>query len=232
MAERHIVPTNLYHFLFYDMPDKFVSFMRAEWIEYSGFCDVKKVSAINSDGSSGFVKVSRYISKYIAKPKDICPWISEGIVEAPRRLSSRDFGTHKEYISQIKSYYRCEKLDLPNFDARLDRIIDRTKTIVVDGVRFPFPRRIKEKLFYNKTKEEDGSYRLKKSALQELVVARQRDRIVAVFNGELQQSSFYDVDETHHLAALEVASRESAALAGREARSSANLLRKLRKDVF
>ena len=232
MAERHTVPINHYHFLFYDIPDKFVSFMRAEWIEYSGFCDVKKVSAINKDGSSGFVKVSRYISKYIAKPKDVCPWISEGIVEAPRRLSSRDFGTHKDYIQQIKSYYRCEKLDLPNFDARLDRIIERTKTLTLDGVKFPFPRRIKEKLFYNKTKEEDGTYRLKKSALQDMVVARQRDRIVANFNGELQQSSLYDADENHNLAALEVASRESAALAGRETRSSENLLRKLRKDVF
>lgn len=214
------------------MPDKFANFMRAEWIANAGFCDVKKVSAINRDGSSGFVKVSRYISKYIAKPKDICPWISEGIVEAPRRLSSRDFGTHKDYIQQIKSYYRCEKLDLPSFDARLDRIIDRTKTIVVDGVRFPFPRRIKEKLFYIKTKEEDGTFRLKKSALQDLVVARQRMRVVEDFDGQLRAHPLYDADEDHNLAALALGDRESALLDGREDRAQKNLLRKLSKDVF
>lgn len=214
------------------MPDNFANFMRAEWIAYSGFCDMKKVSAINRDGSSGFVKVSRYISKYIAKPKDICPWISEGIVEAPRRLSSRDFGTHKDYIQQIKSYYRCEKLDLPNFDARLDRIIDRTKTIVVDGVRFPFPRRIKEKLFYKKTKEEDGTYRLKKSALQDMVVARQRMRAVANFDAELRADSRYDCDESHNLAALAVSARQDALLSDRETRAEEALLRKLRQDAF
>lgn len=232
MAERHTVPTNHYHFLFYDMPDNFVNFMRAEWLANSGFCDVKKVSAINRDGSSGFVKVSRYISKYIAKPKDFCPWISEGIVEAPRRLSSRDFGTHKDYIQQIKTYYRCEKLDLPSFDARLDRIIDRTKTLVVDGVRFPFPRRIKEKLFYTKTKEEDGTYRLKKSPLQDLVVARQRVRVMADFDAALHRDSRYDADESHHLAAFAVSAHQDALLFDREARSEEALLRKLRQDTF
>ena len=158
--------------------------MRAEWLACCGFCDVKKVSAINSDGSSGFVKVSRYISKYIAKPKDVCPWIAQKLVEPPRRLSSRNFGTHKDFIDQIKSYYRCEKMNLPSPDARFDRIIERTKNLTLDGVKFPFPRRIKEKLFYIKKKEEDGTYRLEKSALQNLVVARQRVRDVESCDGQ------------------------------------------------
>lgn len=214
------------------MPDGFVNFMRAEWLANAGFCDVKKVSAINPDGSSGFVKVSRYISKYIAKPKDFCPWIAQKIVEAPRRLSSRDFGTHKDYIQQIKSYYRCEKMNLPSPDARLDRIIERTKTLTLDGVKFPFPRRIKEKLFYIKKKEEDGTYRLQKSALQDLVVARKRVRIVEDFNGQLRAHPFYDADEDHRLAYFALGDRESALLDGREDRAEKNLLRKLRQDVF
>ena len=214
------------------MPDRFVNFMRAEWLANSGFCDVKKVSAINPDGSSGFVKVSRYISKYIAKPKDICPWIAQRLVEAPRRLSSRNFGTHKDYIDQIKSYYRCEKMNLPSPDARLDRIIERTKTLTLDGVKFPFPRRVKEKLFYIKKKEEDGTYRLEKSALQDLVVARQRVRVVEDFNGQLRAHPLYVADEVHHLASLAVGDRESALLAGREDRAQKNLMRKLSEDIF
>lgn len=197
-----------------------------------GFCDIKKVRAINEDGSNGFVKVSRYISKYIAKPKDFCPWISQGIVEAPRRLSSKGFGKNTIPIVELKNYYTCADLRKLPFSERVDRVIERSKTLTVNGVKFPFPRRLKEEIFYYKVKQDDNTYRLEKSPLQRFVVARQRVRVVESFERQLRQSPYYDFDALHIMAHKEVAAAEEALLRDREARSQKNLLKKLKKDTF
>ena len=187
---------------------------------------------MNEDGSNGFVKVSRYISKYIAKPKDFCPWISEGLVEAPRRLSSKAFGKNTIPLNYLKDFYQCVDLrNLPFLD-RADRIIERTKTLTVNGVKFPFPRRLKEEIFYNKVKQDDGTYRLEKSPLQRLVVARERVRVVEEFERKLRQSPYYDLDALHFMAHKEVAAAEEALISDREARSQKNLLIKLKKDNY
>lgn len=195
-----------------------------------GYCDVKKVSAINKDGSNGFVKVSRYISKYIAKPKDFCPWIAEGLVEAPRRLCSKFFGKQTIELQKLKSYYQC--LDLRNLpiNDRLDRVIERSRFISLDGVKFPLPRRLKEELFYTKVKAEDGTTKLEKSPLQRLVVERERVRAVEKFNEQLRQNPLLDNEQGDLLAALEVARGEDRFLRDREARSSAYLLKQLKSD--
>lgn len=187
---------------------------------------------MNEDGSSGFVKVSRYISKYIAKPKDFCPWIAQGIVEAPRRLSSKHFGKSSILLSQLKSYYQCVDLRNLPFQERADRIIERSKTLTVNGVKFPFPRRLKEEIFYKKVKQDDGSIRLEKSPLQRLVVARERVRVVEKFERQLRESPYYDLDALHSFAHKEVAAAEEALIMDREARSSKNLLNKLKKDTY
>lgn len=214
------------------MPDNFANFMRAEWIANAGFCDLKKVSAINRDGSSGFVKVSRYISKYIAKPKNICPWILDGIVEAPRRLSSKAFGKNTIPLVELKNYYTCQDLRKLPISERLDRIVERSRTITLDGVKFPLPRRLKEEMFYSKVKQDDNTYRLEKSALQRLVVARERVRVVESFERQLCAHPYYDLDALHFMAHKEVAAAEMAALQDREARSEKNLMKKLKTDVL
>lgn len=72
-----------YHFLFFDCPARFVNFFAAEWRKEYGFSDVKYVNCINKDGSPGYVKVARYVSKYVAKPKKHFPWIADGLCEPP-----------------------------------------------------------------------------------------------------------------------------------------------------
>lgn len=190
------------------------------------------MSAINPDGSNGFLKVSRYISKYIAKPKDFCPWIAQGLCEPPRRQSSKHFGLNTIPIETLKNYYKC--LDLRNipFSERVDRIIDRSRTITLDGVKFPFPRRLKEEIFYRKVKQDDNTFRLEMSPLQRLVVARERVRVVESFERQLQQNPYYDLDALHIMAHKEVVAAEAAALADREARAFKNQEHKLKSDIF
>lgn len=80
-----------YHFLFYDADSKVVNFIADRWRREFGFCDVKFIPAINKDGSPGFVKVSKYISKYIAKPKKDFPWLLDGLCEPPSQVKLSAF---------------------------------------------------------------------------------------------------------------------------------------------
>lgn len=75
-----------YHFLFYDAESSVVNFIASRWREEFGFADVKFVNSVNKDGSPGFVKVSKYISKYIAKPKKDFPWLLDGLCEPPSQI--------------------------------------------------------------------------------------------------------------------------------------------------
>lgn len=72
-----------YHVLFYDADKKFVDFLAAEWESQFGYSDVKFIPKVNKDGSPGYVKVSKYISKYVSKPKFDNPWIMDGLCEPP-----------------------------------------------------------------------------------------------------------------------------------------------------
>lgn len=222
-----------FHFLFYSADDRFISLLKSRWESQFGFCDVKKVKAINFDGSNGFLKVSRYISKYIAKPKEFCPWIFERLVEAPRRMSSKRFGKlDKFYLSNLKNYLQCKDLLHLPLNDRLDRISERCSFITLDGVKFPLPRRLKEEFFYKKVKNEDGSFKLAKSRLQVMVMDRARARVVEDLNAQLLKNSELDLYESDLLSWLALSSDEDAALRDREARSLAHLLKTLKNDTL
>ena len=81
-----------YHALFFGLTDKQASYISSAWSSEFGFSDFHKIPVVNSDGSPAHVKVSKYVSKYLSKPKkDFLPLL-EGKVEAPRRVSSIGFG--------------------------------------------------------------------------------------------------------------------------------------------
>lgn len=183
-----------YHFLIYDADPRFTALFKARWQSFYGF-DWKRVRAINRDGSPGFVKVSRYIAKYIAKPKNFIPWIGEGICEVPRRLSSRGFGVSSMDIDLLRKYYRAVGL---TGEGRLERISERKKSISIYGTKFPLPRRLQELIYYDKTQVERYDYKKKKyvtdtvykrDSLSRLVVAYERSRDTENFGKQLLYDS-------------------------------------------
>lgn len=93
-----------YHGLFYDLPDGVAFQIASEWQNDFGYCDVRQVMRINSDGSPGFVKTAKYVSKYVAKDKRDYPALIAGLVESPRRLCSRGFGLRDVDINLLKSF--------------------------------------------------------------------------------------------------------------------------------
>lgn len=148
-----------YHFLVYDASPGFVGVLKDRWEALFGFCDVKHVNPVNKDGSLGYVKVSRYIAKYISKPSDWIPWISEGICERPRRMSSLGFGRGSLPLEELRQHYLAVGL---SGEGRLERIVERKKSLTVMGTKFPLPRRIAELVYYDKVPAERFNWKKQK----------------------------------------------------------------------
>lgn len=148
------------------------------WEFSKGFCQVKRVRCINKDGSFGYKRVSMYIAKYIAKPKERFPWISEGLCEVPRRLSSVGFGTKDLDLERLKKWYLAVGL---SGVGRLERINERKKTISVYGAKFPMPRRISEKLFYDKEKKSRYDWKKKKYVDSPVFLRTQLSRMALAY---------------------------------------------------
>lgn len=187
-----------YHLEIFNAEDSFMRFACDSWNRDFGFCDLYKIPRINKDGSNGFLRVSLYISKYIAKPKENFPAVRDGLVEDPRRFSSIRFGTETIPVSRLKQYYLCKDLNHLNKTERLLRIASRSKSIPLEGMHFPLPRRLREQIFYRKSYEtkfdpEKGKEVTvcvyKRTALSKLVVETARNRDLEAFDSELRQNS-------------------------------------------
>lgn len=90
----------LFFGLSFDMKDKFVSL----WEQYFGHCDAVRVNRFNADGSNAFLKLSKYISKYISKGKHLPPFVRAGFAVTPRRLSSIGFGRKNLDLDRLRSF--------------------------------------------------------------------------------------------------------------------------------
>lgn len=134
------------HYLFYDFSPQEMAFFKLEWQRQFGFMDVVQVPVLNSDGSPARVKVSKYVSKYLHKPKFDFQPLLDGLCEAPRAVSSRQFG--KGVLpDNLKSFYLCEDLCHLDFSVRANEILKRRKSLVIDGSKFPLPRKISDDYF-------------------------------------------------------------------------------------
>lgn len=187
-----------YHLQFLNADEAFMRFLADSWNRDFGFCDLRSVPRINKDGSNGFLRVSLYVSKYIAKPKDKFPFVADGLVESPRRFSSIHFGTETIPPEQLKRYYLCKDLFHLDETRRLLRIADRSRSLPLEGLHFPLPRRLREQIFYRKTQESkyDPEKRkdvrvtvFKRTQLSRLAVEVARSRDMEDFDKQLRENT-------------------------------------------
>lgn len=74
------------------------------WESYFGSCRCDTVSRFNLDGSNAFLKISKYISKYISKGAHLPRFVRAGYAIKPRRLSSVGYGRKKLDIERLRSF--------------------------------------------------------------------------------------------------------------------------------
>lgn len=91
-----------YHLLVYGLEKKECQRLCKLW-RY-GFSDLQFVSHFNRDGSDAFIKVSRYISKYIAKKEFLPDFVKDGFAEPPRKQSSIGLGTRSLDVEKLRNF--------------------------------------------------------------------------------------------------------------------------------
>ena len=151
-----------YHLGLFGLSSQQIHFMAQLWYDMYGAYNLKQVSKVNEDGSSGFVLAAKYIGKYMTKGKFECDSVICGYAEKPRLCMSKGFGS--ALPASLIAYYRCydlygrydiNSLKLDNGSVLNDKqlfalskeIIKRNK-IVVDGYEFGLPQVYKHHLWY------------------------------------------------------------------------------------
>lgn len=91
-----------YHMIVYGLPRDEVNRLCQKWS--FGFTNVQYVNRFNTDGSDAFVKVSRYVSKYISKSDFLPSFVQEGFAEKPRKQSSVRLGRRDLAIEHLRNF--------------------------------------------------------------------------------------------------------------------------------
>lgn len=93
-----------FHCIMFGLTPEHVDLFSGLWSRYYGNCDVWHVNRFNEDGSNAFVRVSNYISKYIAKGDELPAHVVDGYAEKPRRLSSIRYGRKDLDLEQLRNF--------------------------------------------------------------------------------------------------------------------------------
>lgn len=91
-----------YHMIVYGLSRDEVNRLASKWS--FGFTDVKYVEHFNSDGSDAFVKVSRYVSKYVSKCEFLPDFVRAGYAEKPRKQSSVKLGRRDLNYEHMRNF--------------------------------------------------------------------------------------------------------------------------------
>lgn len=91
-----------YHMLVYGLDRTELDYFCKQW--KFGFTDCRFIEHFNSDGSDAFVKVSRYVSKYVGKKGYLPDFVLDGFAERPRKQSSICLGRRDVNIAQLRNF--------------------------------------------------------------------------------------------------------------------------------
>lgn len=233
------------HFLFYDLTEQEAFYFQRRWCQEFGFCRVDRIPVVNPDGSPAHVKVAKYVAKYLHKPKKDFQPLLDGLCESPRRVSSRGFGVGV-VEDKLRDFYLATDLKDQSKEVRFREILDRKKSLVIDGSRFPLPRRISDKFFrkplgvykYDYVNEETGevtqrSFRKDvRTSLSYQVSDFARDRYIALFSEKLRAYSEAHPDSSDCALILEILSDEKMDIESRVLRARQIYLQHLKKQRY
>lgn len=233
------------HFLFYDLTDQEARYFQMRWNTEFGFCSLDKIPVVNRDGSPAHVKVSKYVAKYLHKPKTDFQPLLDGLCEAPRRVSSRGFGVGV-VEDKLKDFYLANDLKNQPLDVRFNEILERRKSLIIDGSKFPLPRRISDKFFREESypkidvhiNEQTGEIterrirQTRRTALSIQVSRFARDRYLQEFIDKLRKNSESISDVSFYSSIKKVLDDEAHSLEDRAKYARKLYLQYLKKQKY
>lgn len=175
-----------YHLAFFGLKKIHLDYLLDRW-RFGKVKQVRMVQVVNKDKSSGFIKASKYIGKYMKKGDFECDSVKCCDAEKPRVCQSLHFGTKN--LSSIEDYLLCRDmvgtydidtlvksdgvpLSCVQVDALVNEIPRRLVYKVDDKTTFPIPRVIRDKVF--KVVDNESGKKVS-SALWQMVAAVIRD---------------------------------------------------------
>lgn len=212
-----------YHLAFFGLDWTQVSYLQNQW-EY-GFTNLKKVNAVNEDGTNGFEIASRYIGKYMSKGKFECDSVKDCLAEKPRLMMSKGLGT--DLSDNLISYYRCydlfgrydiDTLRLDSTGVKLTTVqlfsifeeIRKRSFMTFSGKKYCIPHNILLKIWYI-YEDFDKAYR--SCQLRRLYTDYfNRDSVAVYIDQLLKDNPNIDPSEVRNLVREFVASSENSDL--------------------
>lgn len=91
-----------YHMIVYGLSRDEVNRLAAKWS--FGYTNVQYVTRFNADGSDAFIKVSRYVSKYVSKCEFLPDFVQRGFAESPRKQSSVRLGRRDLNYEHLRNF--------------------------------------------------------------------------------------------------------------------------------
>lgn len=218
-----------YHLAFFGLQREHLYYLLDRW-PMGKVKQVRFVNQVNPDGSSGFLKASKYIGKYMSKGKFECDSVKCGASEKPRVCQSLHLGTKQ--LESIERYVLCFDLVRPydpmtltrdgvplrkdEVDALVDEIPRRLVYRVDDRTVLPLPRIIRDKIF--KIKDDVCKTKKVSTPLWSMVARSLRDQFERDRHQQFEQFCSDHPDRTisenavqfaylqEHLAGIEEAS--------------------------
>lgn len=150
-----------YHLAFFGLKPFHLRYLLNAW-KFGKVKQFRMVACINKDKSSGFVKASKYIGKYMSKGEFECKSVAECNAQKPRVCQSRHFGTSD--LEPIRRQVLCfdmvgdydpdtlrrsdgSELSRAQLDSLCIEIPKRLVYRVDERTVLPLPRIIREKIF-------------------------------------------------------------------------------------
>lgn len=93
-----------YHGLLFNLTPEEIDLFRSFWEGYYGSAKLISVPRLNPDGSDAYLKVSKYISKYISKGSKLPDFVKDGYAERPRKMLSRGYGLQNIDVEKLRNF--------------------------------------------------------------------------------------------------------------------------------
>ena len=224
-----------YHLAFFGLKREHLYYLLDRW-PMGKVKQVRIVNQVNPDGSSGFLKASKYIGKYMSKGKFECESVMCGASERPRVCQSLHLGTKQ--LESISQYVLCYDLigpydpvaltqgGLPLSKERVDALIDEIPRRLVyrvdDRTVLPLPRIIRDKIF----KLQDDEFKKKKkisTPLWSMVARSLRDQFERERDQQFEEFCAMFPDRTPTENAVQFAYLQECSAGVEEASMSENM---------
>ena len=196
-----------YHMLVGDLDDIKVDWLVSNWNK--GTVDVRHVKGVD-----GTAKIGSYLAKYCVKGDYDCPYVKEGFVKKPRRVSSRDFG-----VGDVKSWNVLKSLllDIPlsevenvnvrdinpdDYDEKRIAKIEQFKVSKINGYNYGVPKYLIRKLMYYPVYSLDHKFICQEKGIDNLTYSDgltlsevEVDGQIYVLPYQMEVDDYYELDE-------------------------------------